>query len=639
MSGIAMMVPTKEMYRQAQKILAETENHVQILRYTTIETVIMETRKAIAEGVNIVIARGHQAREVEECTNVPVVEVSLTAQEVGVMVVKAKNLINKPRPRIGIFAWTGMICDISYFHMLYDVDIKMYALTENTDIPMLVDQALEEGMEIMIGGEKSVAYAQRLGVPALELETTGESLEVALKNAESMYYMSEVEQHNYAQLSTVLDSSFNGIIKISQAGVVLMTNRVMCQILGKDIEQITGRDIGEILTGLDMELVNKVLTGEMENYSTFLNTGVQSLVVVMEAIRVEGGIMGAIISCNRMKRLELSDEATLKEQFLHGYVAGGDLDTLAKSRPDLKAVTDEAKIFAQSGNPVLLLGRLGSDMEELAGGIHNYSLRKNGPYVVVDVGGMSEDDQMKNIFGNLNDGSAQAGKGAAFAANFGTLVIHGVDRLTRTCQYYLLRMIRQKQLKSYNMENENAARLNVRIICCSNANLYECMRQGTLRKDFYYAVQALTIRIPPLSERRNDLSALLDTCMDKYLNQYSRYHALSAGARQRILSYPWDCEDIQLEAFVDRMILTVGKRTISEDYVAALLQEMYGGIPMEYLSESADSGMEPAHSQGLDREKLLQTLEMYHGNRSLTARALGISTTTLWRKLKKYNID
>lgn len=638
MSGIAMMVPTKEMHRQAQKILAETENHVKILRCTSIDTVIMETRKAIAEGVNIVIARGHQAREVKECTNIPVVEVSMTAQEVGIMVVKARNLINKPRPRIGIFAWRGMICDISWFHMLYDVDIKIYPLTENTDIPRLVEDALQEGMEIMLGGEKSVAYAHSLGVPALELETTGESLEVALKNAESMYYMSELEQHNYAQLTTVLDSSFNGIIKISGAGIVLMTNRVMCQILGKDMDQITGKHIQEVLAGIEMELVDKVLTGKMDNYSTFLNTGSQSLVVVMESICVEGGIMGAIISCNRMKRLELTDETTLKEQFLHGYVAGGDLDALVRSRPDLKTAVGQAKMYAQSGNPVLLLGRLGSDRESLAGGIHNYSLRKNGPYVVVDVGAMNEDDQMKNIFGNLNDGSAMAVKGAAFAANFGTLVIHGADHLTHACQYYLLRVIRQKQLKSYNMENENAARLNVRIICCANKSLYECMRQGKLRKDFYYAIQALTIRIPPLSERCNDLSALLDTCMEKYLNQYSRYHALSAGAKQRILCYPWDGEDIQLDAFVDRMILTVGKRTISEDYVAALLHEMYGGEEVEYRV-AVEEKVKPVLSKAVDRERLLQMLERYHGNRTLTARALGISNTTLWRKLKKYNID
>ena len=111
MSGIAVFLPNETMCRQAEAILSKRKNHVIVNKPTTIDNVVEETRKAIELGANIVVARGHQASDVKLYTSIPTVEVVMTAQELGLLIVKAKKMVNKPFPKIGIFCWEGMLCD------------------------------------------------------------------------------------------------------------------------------------------------------------------------------------------------------------------------------------------------------------------------------------------------------------------------------------------------------------------------------------------------------------------------------------------------------------------------------------------------------------------------------------------------
>ena len=123
MSGIAVFLPNETMCHQAQAILDGRKNHVIINKATTIDTIVDEARKAIEMGANIVVARGHQASDVKQYTSITTVEVVMTAQELGLLVIKAKKLVNKPFPKIGLFCWKGMLCDTTYFEQLYEAKI------------------------------------------------------------------------------------------------------------------------------------------------------------------------------------------------------------------------------------------------------------------------------------------------------------------------------------------------------------------------------------------------------------------------------------------------------------------------------------------------------------------------------------
>lgn len=634
MAGIALLLPNQELMDQAAAI-TKKESHIIYVRQTTADTVVNEARNAIAYGANVVVARGHQAMEIKKYTKIPIVEIGITAQELGLTIVKAKKILKKSRPVIGIFSWEGMLCDTQYFDELFDVKIKKYLLEDTRPWGDLIDDALKDGIEFLIGGEQCVRYANQKAIPALHLSSTGESLKIAMENAENLYYMSEIERQNYAQFSTVLDSSFNGIIKISENGTVLLMNRVMAQILSMEETEAVGLHVSDVLKGIDLEILDKVLGEKGGSYSTFINTADQALVVVLESIKVDGRVIGAIISCNRMKRLRLNDEETLREQFMRGNVARGNLDDIAKQYPGLKLTIDLAKMYAPSSSPIWIQGYYGGEMDTVCQGIHNYSLRRDGPYVTINLDGMEEQEQLHVLFGEIGENENLQG-GALCKANFGTVVINHIENLSKMAQYLLMQVITRRQLVSY-IDNEPVQMLDIRLIGCTSEDLWKFHENKKLREDLYYLLAAFSLVLPPLKTRKRDVELLLDQYFNEYLKFYSRYHILSVGAREAMLAYPWEGQEIQLKSFCERLVLTVGKRIISKEDIEMLLHVLYEKKPEEKNEEK-----ELEIAERLEDKERLQiefALRQYHGNRTLTAKSLGISKTTLWRKINKYHLN
>ena len=636
MSGIAVFLPNEAMCRQADAILSKRKNHVIMIRTTTINNIVEEVRMAIEQGANIVVARGHQASNVKKYTSMPTVEVVMTAQELGLLIVKAKKLVNKPFPRIGIFCWAGMLSDTTYFDQLHEVRIVTYHLNDEDDWYERVEHAISDGVDVLIGGEKCVRYAAQKNFPAVYLSTTGESIEIAINQAETIYDMAEFEKNTYAQFTTVLDSSFNGIIKIGVDGLVQTMNRVMENMLKTSVKAAVGMHITELLPSMDPVMIQKLLTGQEETYSTFISNDNQAIVIIAEPIVVDHVILGAIISCNRTMRLNWSEDK-MKEKFLTGFVAYEHLDHLLSRRPGLKEAVNLAKIYAQSNSPILVEGSSSDEQEQFCQGIHNYSLRKNGPFVMVNIENIPDSQQLHSLFGISEEGFDKKQKGSFMKAGDGTLVIREIDKMSLSVQKYLLGVIRKNRFSLLNIENESVQVVDSRVIACTSADLRKLVNQGKFNKNLYYLLKAFTITLPKSCDRREDLEILLDGYYQKYLERYSRYHILTPEARAKILDFPWDNNDIQLESFCERMILTANKRKITSEYVLSLLSSLYD---LSEKDKEEEIWEKPKRSL-LEEERVRNiqaSLLKYNGNRMTTAQSLGISKSTLWRYMKKYNL-
>lgn len=636
MSGIAVFLPNEAMCRQADAILSKRKNHVIMIRTTTINNIVEEVRMAIEQGANIVVARGHQASNVKKYTSMPTVEVVMTAQELGLLIVKAKKLVNKPFPRIGIFCWAGMLSDTTYFDQLHEVRIVTYHLNDEDDWYERVEHAISDGVDVLIGGEKCVRYAAQKNFPAVYLSTTGESIEIAINQAETIYDMAEFEKNTYAQFTTVLDSSFNGIIKIGVDGLVQTMNRVMENMLKTSVKAAVGMHITELLPSMDPVMIQKLLTGQEETYSTFISNDNQAIVIIAEPIVVDHVILGAIISCNRTMRLNWSEDK-MKEKFLTGFVAYEHLDHLLSRRPGLKEAVNLAKIYAQSNSPILVEGSSSDEQEQFCQGIHNYSLRKNGPFVMVNIENIPASQQLHSLFGISEEGFDKKQKGSFMKAGDGTLVIREIDKMSLSVQKYLLGVIRKNRFSLLNIENESVQVVDSRVIACTSADLRKLVNQGKFNKNLYYLLKAFTITLPKSCDRREDLEILLDGYYQKYLERYSRYHILTPEARAKILDFPWDNNDIQLESFCERMILTANKRKITSEYVLSLLSSLYD---LSEKDKEKEIWEKPKRSL-LEEERVRNiqaSLLKYNGNRMTTAQSLGISKSTLWRYMKKYNL-
>lgn len=638
MAGIALFAPDQQVYDRAQEIVSESPGHIRILKRTEGgEDAVIEARKAVSDGINIIIARGRQASLIRQYTNIAVVDITLTAQEVGLLIHDMKERIGKPYPRIGLVGNSAMFCDITHLGELFGADLRKYPLDDGFNFQLMVERALEEEVDGIISGANVIDYLKDRDVVTGYFNSTQESVRNSISQAEALYRVSEVERNNYVHFTSILESAINGLIQVNKKGEITVVNHAMELMLRKSVDEVMGKKITSVLDGMDAAAVKRVLHSPKESYATFVKIGNENMVVLMIPVVIADEVDGAIISCNKVNRSSgLNETKQMQDQYLRGYVARTtfeDMDSLTKGMPE---TIEKAKCYALSTSPILLKGESGDEREELAQAIHNHSMRKSGPYISVNIAGLSDEAQIDLLFGKrfLNPDSKDRTQGALMAATNGTLVIHALDKMGVRAQFFLNNIIQNNTL-IYN-DLERIQDCNTRIIAACTKDLYPFVEKALFRDDLYYTFHSMALVIPPLRDRKADLERLIDIYIPKYIEKYSKFHVFTAGAKKVMLQYTWDGNRVQLERFCERLILTAGKRTITDSYVTALLEELYGRRDSRHHKEAPEAAEIYEDSY---EELLRSTLRKYNGNKGLTAKALHISTTTLWRKMKKYNID
>ncbi len=640
MSGIALFVPNEQMYKISLEEVGSFENNVNIIRKIKTEDAVSHAVDVISENTNIIIARGRQAIEIKKHTDATVIDITVTAQELALIIVDFINKSKIEMPKIVVFSWGDMLCDTTHFNKLFNIDLKHIILDDSIDWRSQIKANLDKETNCVIGGNDALEFAKELGVHHAHLDITKESIRLAINEAESIYNIYKKNKYDYAQFNSVLASAFNGITKIDKHGNILVLNHVMEEIVEKEEAKLVGLHFTKIFDKLDSFEVNKVLEGELENYSTFIKIKNREAVINIEPILYNEEIYEAIISCNFLQNPDYKEKVTVQKQFLRGNSARISFEDIDKNLKDLIKIVDKAKIYSTSTSPILIEAVSGPELEMITQGIHNYSTRKNAPFIVINLAGMTELQQAKTLFGSYENNEDIIG--ALEKTKNGTLVIESIDKLTLQNQYKLITCMRSKYLEKQNANND-VILVDPKIIATTGKNLRELRELFLFRSDLYFTLKSLRLRIPKLRERKEDVAFLLDNYIHKYMNQYSKYHILTSGAKRVLLEYPWEGNSIQLNAFCERLILTTDRRSITEEYVRDLLVELYHTDESIYNSEETDVEEYASFDEAEDidhyYDMLIKTLAKYKGNRTLTANELKISTTTLWRKIKKYDLQ
>ena len=623
MGKIVLLVSREDMLHQAHNILQEKKFRIHEMRVIETKAAVMEARQSIADGASILIARGLQASLIKQYTDIPVVEIVLTAQEMALLVMRAKQIIEKPKPVIAVVGFKNMFCDMSYFDELYEIELRTYYAEQGAELPAVSRRAVEDGVDLIIGGDTAVAAAASAGIPSLFLSLTEDSLRQAFSMAENMDYAMSVEKKTAAQMDTLLDYSPGGVIRMDSDGVVTAVNPLLEDMIGRPQTELTGRSIREIAPQIGEEALRQVFS-EGKEYALFLEWNRTSVFAVIAPVLCEERVESAIITCRRMKkRMETGAKA--------GKGRNLELPPLMRFEDifgESKAMTEcirLAGLYALSEQPVVIRGEAGTEIRMVAESIHNSSIRENGPFLDVPCEGLSGVEQRKMIFGE---------RGAALQAEGGSLLIQDVDELTADNQYRLYQMIRLKCC--HDFDTAGLRKVNVRVFVTVRRPFAQLLEEGRVRGDLYYLLSGLELFIPPLRERSGDLQKILERTVKACCERYSRYHVLTEGGKAALLLYPWPGNLLQIESFCERLILTAGKRSIDEIAVNRLLKELYP----EPVKKVEHTGlMLPAAQYSEEARRIVACLKKYGGSREKTAAELGISKATLWRHMKKYDID
>ncbi len=646
MGKIALLVSREDMLYQAHNILQDKQFQIQEMRVITTGNAVMEARRSIADGASIIIARGLQASLIKQYTDIPVVEIVMTAQEMALLVTRARQIVKKPRPVIAVVGFKNMFCDMSYFGELYDIELRTYYARQGSELSQAAAQAVEDGVDLIIGGDTAVGAASQAGVPSLFLSMTEDSMRQAFSMAESMAFAMNAEKKTAAQMETLLDYSFSGVIRLDADGMVTAVNPLMEDMIGKPEAELKGLPVRSLAPMMGEEALNRVLK-EGRDYSLFLEWNQTPVFAVMAPVLYENRVDGAIITCHRTNRSQKGparqEQESREPQTERGRSGKGHLplmrfeDILQRS-PVMQECVRMASLYAFSQHPVVLIGESGTEKRMLAESIHNGSSRSGGPFLDVPCRGLSGEEQRSMIFGE---------RGAALQCQGGTLLIRDVEMLTPDNQYRLYQLIRFKVC--HGSDIAQMRKVDVRVTATVETPLIQLMQTKKISRDLYYLLSGLELRVPPLRERREDLQVKIETTLQECCERYGRYHVLTKGAKEILLSYPWPGNLFQIESYCERLILMAGKRSIDEIAVRSLFEELYpeGDSDFCRTEGGANPASSPDDKTGIFSEttksreelRIRETLALCGGSREQTAAELGISKATLWRKMKKYGIE
>jgi two-component system response regulator HydG len=308
---------------------------------------------------------------------------------------------------------------------------------------------------------------------------------------------------------------------------------------------------------------------------------------------------------------------------------------IGKSRP-MKALVEMLAMVAPSEATVLITGESGTGKELIAKSIHHNSPRKDRPLVVVNCAALSETLLESELFGHEKGaftGADRRREGRFKQADRGTIFLDEIGETSAAMQAKLLRVIQEREIQ--RVGGDETLSVDVRILAATNQNLEEAVENGRFREDLFYRLNVVTLRIPPLRERTDDIPLLAQHFLEKYAGKNRKnVKGFSPLAMDLLLKYGWPGNVRELENTIERAVILLPDEHITE-------KELPSNIT-EHFTDRRDSPTTTASAnrplEEVEREAILATLEDSGGNKSETARRLGINRKTLHKKLKDYGL-
>ncbi len=300
----------------------------------------------------------------------------------------------------------------------------------------------------------------------------------------------------------------------------------------------------------------------------------------------------------------------------------------------MQRLLETARRVAGTDSSVVIHGESGTGKELLARYIHQHSRRAEGPFVAFNCGALTEDLAASELFGHEKGAftGAQARKiGLIEAAQGGTLFLDEVAELPASVQVKLLRVLQEREV--LRVGAVEPVKVDARVLAASNRDLQEAVDAGQMRSDLYFRLNVVTLALPPLRERRDDIPLLAYFLLRKFAVVMDRpVKEIAPEAMQRLADYDYPGNVRELSNFIERGIaLAQGERLEVEH-----LPQHLGRLSVRVFKPAMAAA--PATLQEQEKAHILHALELAGGNRSEAARILGIDRVSLWRKLKKYGM-
>ncbi len=308
--------------------------------------------------------------------------------------------------------------------------------------------------------------------------------------------------------------------------------------------------------------------------------------------------------------------------------------------PRMHDVIERLKRIAPTNATVLIQGETGAGKELIAQSIHQNSPRKNKPFVALNCAALSENILESELFGHIKGAftDASADRVGKFEyASGGTLFLDEVGDMPLPTQIKLLRVLENGEIT--RVGSNAPIKVNVRILSATNRNLEEAIERGVFRSDLYHRLKVVTIRLPALRERQQDIPILIDYFVKQFASaNQKQIRGVSPAARRRLLSFDWPGNVRQLKNVVESMVVVDYDGLLDIDDLPEELAEPGERQSTGDVSTASLSGLVGKPLEELEKLFIAETLHFVGNNREEAAKILGIGERTLYRKIKEFGL-
>lgn len=581
----------------------------------------------VRHGAKVLISRGETTKLIRRALpSVSVVDIPVSVHDVIPLINQARAYSN----RIAVVGFgEGARAAQALVPILSSLELGIFTLTSVEQMPEALCKVKEMGFEVMVGPPIAVGMGHELGLRGFPLVSAEPVVLAVLDEAGKLAELVRRE-NDLVRRQVTVHSGQAGVLFIDAQGRVIRSD------LPPPLEEAVSRALfkeeqgGRILK--HERILRSVRGGESANGRIGGVNGVLYGYKIQAVIGDEKN-MGSVIIIEPYKAQTVSTPQGGSGFFAEHRFS----DCVAKSLCIRKMLADAEK-FSKVDLPVLILGESGTGKELVAQSIHNASKRREGPFVAVNCAALPEPLLESELFGYQEGAFTGAKKGGKLGlfelADGGTVFLDEIGEMPLPLQAKLLRVLDERRI--IRLGGERTLNIDMRLLCATNRNLEEYTASGRFRHDLFHRINVLRVCLPPLRQRGQCLEVLIerflsDICVRLDLPRPE----LSPEVLNVLLAYDYPGNIRELRSILERLtVIHGGKKPTPED-----MSELLGRPALGKEFQPGTDLPNEQRTEGLlfEEEKRLihQVLAECRGNRAETARRLGISTATLWRRLNR----
>ena len=520
--------------------------------------------------------------------------------------------------------------------------VYTYNYTDEEDAERILKKLKASGFEVVICPSWVGSLVKKYGMKCVYILLPEKDILEAVRQAEFQIKIYKKQRLNDTLISKILNLASEGMAAIDEYGMILDINDQACKILGIHRHELLGKNYkSTVLSIFDQD-------GELERSHTeeirrkILTIREQMLIYDVQPVVVDSRLSACVIIFNSAQQIKETERCIRMKEIGCGTVAAAQFSSIIGSSPAISLAIRQARRYAQVDSTVLITAPSGCGKELFAQSIHNASTRASGPFMVINCAALPESVLESLLFGyepGTFTGGKKEGKAGLFEmAHGGTVFLDEVSEMPLNIQARFLRVLQEREV--VRIGGSRNIPIDIRVLAATNRDMWSLVQKGLFREDLYHRISTLLLEIPPLSERKEDIAPLARYFIFKRSGElHLPVSGIGQDALEILSRLDFSGNVRQLNNILERaMVLADSKQICAADIKHSIPRHtLFNGS----LKNQALEAPVPMSQKVLatEKESILSALKECGASRTKAAGMLGISTTTLWRRMKAMNLE